>query len=473
MSRLLFFGVLAVVLFSGQNNAWATSAFARQTQKSCSSCHINNFELTPEGVAFRLSAYQGGTTNFPFSASGIASVTKIRSRDSSLAPEVSLPKDGSPILEWGSLSYSGAMTEGLGAHALLTVNNANTSPLFGTDGVQTGTRVGNTIFLDRSQLRFAREADWGTRGSTWGLTLNNAPGSQDPWANVSQSDFFYTTSSLQSAWGIGELGPATLMDGTMDSQVWGGSAFLHWNRALYAEWGNYVNFHSNSSFLQQGGPKDTLVSNFNPYWRVAFHRGDSGHLLHVGVFGMSVQLSRDSLIPGSSGAHYVDVGADAKAQWLGDVHSFTLQATYITEDTRWNARSVGRNHDRQDSRLWTLRGKASWDYRRKAGASLFGFTSDGSQDNLYWAYNPNPAVITGACNQYTSLLAYCSTNGKPHTSGYGFELFYAPFDWARIVLQKTNYTNFLGGGTFTDNTSGNPRQASDNNLTYLYLLLNY
>jgi hypothetical protein len=234
-----------------------------------------------------------------------------------------------------------------------------------------------------------------------------------------------------------------------------------------------VNFHSNSSFLQEGGPKDTLLNSFNPYWRLALNQSDEHHLYHLGLFGMSVMLSRDSYIPGSSGAHYVDLGADAKAQWVGDVHSFTLQLTYINEDTRWSARSVGRNHDRQDSTLWTLRGKASWDYRRLAGASVFGFTSDGSTDNLYWAFNPNSSVTTGACNQYTSLLAYCSLNGSPHTSGYGFELFYAPFDWARVVLQQTNYTNFLGGGTFIDNTSGNLRKASDNNLTYLYLLLNY
>jgi hypothetical protein len=465
--------ILAVTLALGQGNAWATSAFARQTQKPCGSCHINNLELTPEGTAFRLSAYQGGAVDFPFSASGIASITHVRSRDSSLAPDISLPKNDSPILELGSLSYSSAIAEGLGAHVMITGNNANTSPLYGSDGVQTGTHVGGSLFLDRSQIRYAHALGWGLQDSTWGLSINNAPGVQDPWANVSQSDFFYNTSSLQSAWGIGELGPTTMIDGTLDSQVWGGSAFLNWNHQLYAEWGNYVNFHGNSSFLQQGGPKDTLLNSFNPYWRLALNQSDEHHLYHLGLFGMSVMLSRDSYIPGSSGAHYVDVGADAKTQWVGDVHSYTLQLTYINEDTRWSARSVGRNHDRQDSSLWTLRGKASWDYRRRAGASVFGFTSDGSTDNLYWAFNPNPSVITGACNQYTSLLAYCSMNGSPHTSGYGFELFYAPFDWARVVLQQTNYTNFLGGGTFIDNTSGNLRHASDNNLTYLYLLLNY
>jgi hypothetical protein len=169
----------------------------------------------------------------------------------------------------------------------------------------------------------------------------------------------------------------------------------------------------------------------------------------------------------------VDVGGDFKSQWVGDVHSVTLQSTFIHEDVRWTARWVGVNHDQQDSHLWTLRAKASWDYRRLSGASLFGFTSGGSTDKLYWAYNSDPSVTTGACNQYTSLLAYCSLNGSPRTSGYGFELFYAPVSWARLVLQQTYYTSFLGGATFVDNTSGNLRQATDNNLTYFYLLLNY
>lgn len=466
----LFF-LLSMLLATG--NALATPAFARQTQKACSDCHINNVELSPYGMKFKLSAYQGGEWVFPISASGIASITSVRSRASSFAPDVTLPKSSEPILEMGSLTYSGALFGGVGAHVTITGNNANTSPLYGSDGVQTGTRVGGSLFLDRSQLRYAHPIDLLGPDSSWGLSINNAPGVQDPWANISQSDFFFNTSSLQNAWGIGEMGPTTLIDGALDSQVWGLGAHLNAGHHFYAEFSDYANFHGNSSFLQQGGPRDTLRTSFNPYWRLAVNGGDDRFLSHLGLFGMSVFLTRDSFIPGSAGAHYVDVGSDAKLQWARDVHSFTLQATFIHEDVHWNARSVGRSHDRQDSQLWTFRGKASYDYRRLMGASVFGFTSDGSTDNLYWAYNSNPSVITGACNQYTSLLAYCSQNGSPHTTGYGFEVFYAPFDWARVVLQQTYYTSFLGGATFIDNTSGNLRQASDNNLTYLYLLLTY
>lgn len=464
--------LLTFILFDG-GAVWASPGFARQTQKPCGNCHINNLELTPEGTRFRLSAYQEGTVVFPFSASGIASITHIQSRDSSVAPDISLPKSGDPILEVASLSYSSRIGPGFGAHVMITANNANTSPLYGSDGVQTGTHVGGSFFLDRSQVRFSHpwELSWGE--SSWGFTINNAPGVQDPWANISQSDFFFNNSNLQSAWGLGEMGPATLMDGGLDSQVWGASAFLNLAGHAYLELGDYANFHSNSGFFQEGGPRDTLRNSFNPYWRFAVNSGDEHHFHHLGLFGMSVFLGRDPYITGSAGAHYVDVGADAKSQWVGEIHSFTLQATFIHEDARWNARSVGRSHDRQDSQLWTLRGKASYDYRRQAGASVFGFTSDGSTDNLYWAYDANPSIITGACNQYTSLLTYCSLNGSPHTAGYGFEVFYAPLSWARLVLQQTYYTNFLGGGTFVDNTSGNIRQASDNNLTYLYLLLNY
>jgi hypothetical protein len=92
---------------------------------------------------------------------------------------------------------------------------------------------------------------------------------------------------------------------------------------------------------------------------------------------------------------------------------------------------------------------------------------------LYWSYNPDPTVITGACNQYTSLLAYCSSNGSPNTSGYGLEIYYDPIPYVHIVLQETFYKTFLGGASFIDNTSGLSRDAKDNNLSYFYILVTY
>lgn len=82
-------------------------------------------------------------------------------------------------------------------------------------------------------------------------------------------------------------------------------------------------------------------------------------------------------------------------------------------------------------------------------------------------------MVTGACNQNNSQLAFCSANGSLKTSGYGVELYYVPVPYVHIALQQTFYNNFLGGATFIDNSSGTVRAAKDNNLTYLYVVFSY
>jgi hypothetical protein len=105
--------------------------------------------------------------------------------------------------------------------------------------------------------------------------------------------------------------------------------------------------------------------------------------------------------------------------------------------------------------------------------TLFHFKSLGSTDQYYWAYDSNPNIVTGACNQTNSLLAFCSLSGKPDTRGYGFEVSYSPFPRLTLALQQTYYQTFLGGAQFVDNSSGSIRAARDNNLTYLYGIYSY
>jgi len=87
----------------------------------------------------------------------------------------------------------------------------------------------------------------------------------------------------------------------------------------------------------------------------------------------------------------------------------------------------------------------TYDYLPTYGVSLFGFRSDGSTDKLYWAFNPNQSVVTGACNQNNSQLTYCSLNGGPRTAGTGFEMYYVPIPYVHVALQQTFYSSFLGG----------------------------
>ena len=189
----------------------------------------------------------------------------------------------------------------------------------------------------------------------------------------------------------------------------------------------------------------------------------------LGTFGMVTHLTRDPFVAGSASGKYTDIGLDAQYQYITDTHSLSAQATYINEQVEWGTRSVGRSHDNPSGSLSTFKAKLTYDYARTYGSSVFYFKTNGSTDNLYWSYNQDPTVITGACNQTNSMLAYCSATGTPKTGGIGFELYYAPTPNVHIALQQTYYKAFLGGATFIDNSSGNSRSASDNNLTYVYV----
>jgi hypothetical protein len=258
-----------------------------------------------------------------------------------------------------------------------------------------------------------------------------------------------------------------MMDGGLNSQTTGLGIYAMVNDAIYMELSNYFNSSPHLSVLQLSGQVNTINTNANPYWRLAWNHVNGNHSYMVGTFGMVTHLARDPYVAGSASGKYTDTGLDAQYQHITDTHSISAQATYIHEQVDWGARSVGRSHDNPSGSLSTFKTKLTYDYARTYGSSIFYFKTDGSTDNLYWAYNA--AATTGACNQTNSMLAYCSATGTPKTSGMGFELYYAPMPNVHIALQQTYYKNFLGGATFIDNTSGNNRSASDNNLTYLYI----
>lgn len=466
--------LLAVLVFFVQAHpSYAVPSFSKQTGMPCASCHLNYGELTPEGRKFKLMGYTSGVNTSPFSFLGVISDSKIRNTSSSLSPDVSMPKNGSIIPESGSLVVAGKISDHAGGYLQWTLNAANTKPIYGSQGVQTGTKVGSDSFLDASEVRYANETSLGNRKAIVGVTLNNAPGVQDVWVSSPVNSYPYRTSGLINAWGIGQFGPTTLIDGGLSSQVVGYGIYTMVSDSVYAEISNYQSILSDTSYLTVNRPRNDLRNAINPYWRLAFNSTDGHSSFMLGTFGMATTLTRDITIPGSSSGRYRDIGVDGGYQYITDKHSWTAQFTFISEQVSWNARSLGRNHDFVNSELDTLKGKVTYDYARTYGASMFGFYSRGSIDNLYWSYNSDPTVITGACNQNTSLLAYCSSNGKPDTSGYGFEFYYVPMPNIHIALQETFYRKFLGGAYFIDNSSGNIRAASDNNFTYLYMLLSF
>ena len=470
MIARIIFGFL--VLFSCLH-ARALPVYGEQTDEKCAACHINVGELTPRGRRFKLLAYAQGKQTLPFAALGTASLTKIKDTSSSLNSDIAMPKNGAVIPEGGSALMTGKFSDDVGGKIKWTANVANTTPLFGTSGVQTGTKVGNDFFLDASEIRAIKRADWFGKELIYGVSINNAPGQEDLWITTPVNSFPYKTSQLINAWGMGQFGPTSLIDGGLTSQTKGISLYGLLSDEWYFALGNYWKFTSNNSLVSLTGQQNTLNSASNPYFRIARNRSEGERSWMYGFFGMKTSLARDPAVVGSASGTYRDFGVDAEFQHITDSHTWSTQAVLIHETNEWGIRSVGRSHDSASDTLTTLKAKISYNYARTYTATLFGFKSRGSHDDLYWTYNTNQAVITGACNQTNSSLAFCSQNGKPDTSGFGYELMYNPQPRWTIGWQQVFYNKFLGDSNFIDNSSGNVRQAKDNNLTYLYVLYAY
>ena len=460
--------LLGLVSFT---STWALPSFTEQTQQPCAACQLNFGELTPVGRKFKLMGYARGNRVTPLSVNGTVSLTKISNTDSSVDPSVSLPKNGKVLPEELNVFVAGKITDQVGSNVKITANAINTTPLFATSGVQTGTKVSKDVFLDNSEIRFAQTGQLNKTPLVWGVTLNNAPSTQDLWSTTPGHGFPYRTSSLLNAWGIGQFGPASMIDGGMNSQVLGVGMFAMLDDVWYAEFTSYHGSKTTIPALEVANASNAVSTSNNPYWRLAWNPVVGANSWMVGAFGMVSKLSRDRLVTGSSSGKYTDIGIDAQYQFITPSHAWSAQATLIQEKVDWSARGVGTNHDAQVSTLNTFKTKVTYDFARTYGATWFGFASNGSTDSLYWAYSAT--ATTGACNQNSSTLAYCSSNGMPNTAGQGLEIYYAPVPQLRINLQQTYYKSFLGGRTFIDNTSGNSRAASDNNLTYLYATYSY
>jgi hypothetical protein len=127
MSARIVIGFLSVFLYS---QIWALPVYGDQTEEKCSACHINVGELTPLGRKFKLLAYAQGKSTTPFSAIGAISLTKIKDTNSSLSPEVAMPKNATMIPDGGSALFTGKFFDDVGGKIKFMVNTANTVPLY-------------------------------------------------------------------------------------------------------------------------------------------------------------------------------------------------------------------------------------------------------------------------------------------------------------------------------------------------------
>ncbi len=461
LGRGVAFSLLLLAGAAGQ--AGAVPSFARQTGQECPACHVSWPELTPYGRFFKVTGYTIGKTfwspgekiNYaPVAVMAQASVSNIRN-NSMTDPDTgdtgsAMQRQNSLVFSGGSLFFATKFNDYMGMFYQWTYDNLATT----ADGT-----LGGHSSIDNTDIRAAyKYAPVNAEIPEWivGMTLNNNPTVSDPWNSTPAWGFPFTASPLAPT-----PDAATMIDGGLAQQVAGLGAYAFWQKSIYLEFDNYRTANVLANAFRRGLPYNEpggvfAVTNYNPYWRLAYAHDWGANSIMVGTSGMVANVYPDNLNTNTPTDRFRDVAVDAQYQYITDVHTVTAQATYIWENQSYNASypitqetgagyGAGPTPSNPTDSLRTFRIKGSYYYERKYGATLGYFQTTGSADEGLYG-----TTASGDPN-------------TPNSNGYVVELDYLPLQNVRLLLQYTGYGKFNGA---RNNYDGTGRNASDNNTLF-------
>lgn len=410
-------------------DAQALPSFARQTGQNCVACHAGGQfpELTPYGRMFKLTGYTIGERTVPLSVMGVVNSASISN------PPDGTVKNGKPVFATGSVFLAGKITDNIGAFAQFTYDN------YAVDNGD-GTLSGHTN-ADNMDFRFANHIVSDKQDWVYGVSLNNNPSISDPWNSAAAWMQYVPPASLSSHQFADANTPYPGFGS--GSNIAGLSAYLFWNKTLYAEMGTYRTADQAFSFMSAGiddASKTKLSGSKNPYWRLALSHEWGPHNVMVGTSGMRAHVYDDpaNTTDPTTVGQFRNHGIDAQYQYILDPHTFTAQLAYMQQETIY---SDATNPGLSDTTN-TSRAKVSYIYQAKYGGGLAYFNQ------------------TGTTNIQTD----------PATRGMTYEAFWIPKQNIRIGTQYTVYNKYLGA---TNNYDGAGRNASDNNTLFFYAWFAY
>lgn len=443
LKSLIFCGGL-LSLFIASQSAHALPAFARQTGQECAACHVGGFgpQLTAYGIQFKLGGYtatdgQGG--HVPLSAMAVGSWTHTKENQSGPAG----PNDGTNnnwSLQEASLFVAGAISEHVGSFVQSTWSDIDKK---------------NT--LDNADVRYATPLKLFGADSIVGISINNNPTVQDAFNTVPAWRFPYMSSELTPA-----SATSTLLEGGLEHQVIGASAYTYWNNAIYAEIGAYRSL--SRSALEKLNVADDAggLDHTAPYLRAAYFKNNATSAYSIGVVGMDAALKLDR----QSGPtdKYRDIGIDGMYQYLGNrEHIFAFNGSYIHEHRKLDASFADGGTEFNSGNVNSLNLSGSYHFQQTYGLTLGYFATRGSRDSGLYAFGD---ADTG------------SDNGSPDTVGTVIQADWTPFgkedSWAapyanlRVGVQYIAYSKFNGA---SHNYDGFGRSASANNTLYFFTWL--
>lgn len=417
----------------------AVPAFAIQTGRPCSACHIGGFgpQLTPFGREFKLGGYtlRTNTFNLPVSAMAVMSYDHTAENQ---PPTPDFRSNDNLAVDQISLFLAGGVGQHLGGFVQGTY-----------DG------IAKAFHWDNMDLRAVTQAVIAKASVILGLSANNAPTVQDAFNTLPAWGFPYTTSTLNPS-------PAAApLIGSLAQNTLGVTAYAWINSEIYAEVGGYRS--PSSGFLIRAGIDPTDPGNIAgtaPYGRVAFDKNLGDRNFEVGTFVMSANIypGHDQTVGLTD--HYTDVGADASFQLFASRKNVvTVNARYINETQRLDYSYAEGLAANQRVDLHDLRMDASYYWHDRIGFTVQPFDTWGTPDELIYAAN---------------------RTFKPSSSGVMFQIDGTPWGDAgsplgprfnmRMGVQYTAYASFDGSGRDYD---GMGRSAGANNTLRVFTWFAY
>ncbi len=423
---------LAVVATSAQ----AVPSYARQTGAECAACHVGSFgpQLTPYGMKFKMGGYtdtDGQAGKIPLSAMMVVNFTRT-AKDAPQEEKIDHFKtNNNTAVQETSVFLAGRLAENIGSFVQSTYSG-----------------VDRKWALDQVDLRFAKNLNFNDKETMVGLSLNSNPTLTDPFNTLGQWRFPYTASDFNPG-----FGPTPLVE-NLASGVIGLNGYAFYDNNIYTELGFYNNLSKKSlSMINADDPGK--IGGVGTYGRVAYFKDNKRDNYSVGLFGFSAKINPDRAT-GSGYDKYKDLGVDASYQYLGNrEHIVSVNASLVREWQTLDYTSAEGGADNRKNHLDQFRIAASYHYQQTWGATAAWFASRGSND----------VTLNGE-------------NGRPNTNGYILQADWTPWgkesSWgapwanARLGVQYTGYTKYMGGSTYVD-ADGNDRRARDNNTTMLFL----
>ncbi len=422
--------VLAVMSAVGTGPAQAVPLYARQTGQQCAACHNGFPELTPYGRLFKLNGYtfRGGDADLPpLAAMGVVSFTHTDQPQPG-GPAPHYAANDNPALELGSIFYGGAITSNIGAFGQITYDN-----------------VVRRLSWDNTDIRWAKAFDLDGSEMLVGVSANNNPTLSDVWNTTPAFGFPWQSSGLAP-------GPAaaTLIEGGLAGSSVGVTAYGYWNRLVYGEFGFYRTLSDRTLTTLGVDPTgSSSTKDVAPYWRFAVEPKWGPHSLEVGTFGIAASII-PGRVTGFATDHTVDLGVDAQYQYLEDINSISVDASWITENNSLTSSAAQGLASNPRDHLRSLHVKTSYYYKQTWGGTVGYFRIDGSGDADLWG----PTSITNS----------------PNSAGWIGEADYIPFNYGgpsfwpwlnmKLALQFVHYDKFNGSNTNYDG-AGTPASAND------------